>query len=281
MTQPAKTSRSKSHGRKTISATMQARDLMGETPQLKNAWRVKIITLFPESFPGVLGASLTGKALQEGLWQLDTIDLRPFGEGKHRNVDDTPSGGGAGMVLRADVVGKALDAAQQGTPTDRTKWPVIYLSPRGKPMTQAMMQRFAQAEGMTLLCGRFEGVDERVIEEFGIEEVSLGDFILTGGEIAAQALIDATVRLIPRVLGNQASTEEESFSDGLLEHPQYTRPAVWRGREIPEMLLSGHHANITNWRQEMAEGLTKKRRPDLWRAYCEVHDRDPNEDREL
>jgi len=271
---------SKSHGRKTISATLQPRDLMGQTPQLANAWRVKVVTLFPESFPGVLGASLTGKALQEGLWQLDTIDLRPFGEGKHRNVDDTPAGGGAGMVLRADVVGKALEQAQQGTPTDRTKWPVIYLSPRGKPMTQAMMQRFASAEGMTLLCGRFEGVDERVIEEFAIEEVSLGDFVLTGGEIAAQALIDATVRLIPRVLGNQASTEEESFSDGLLEHPQYTRPAVWKGREIPEMLLSGHHANISDWRRAQAERLTKQRRPDLWRAYCEQRGKDPKEDQE-
>ena len=281
MSKPTKSPLSKSHGRKTISATMTPRDLMGESPQLKNAWRVKIVTLFPEAFPGVLGSSLTGKALQEGLWQLDTIDLRPYGEGKHRNVDDTPSGGGAGMVLRADVVGKALEAAQQGTPSDRTKWPVIYLSPRGKPMTQAMMQRFAKGEGMTLLCGRFEGVDERVIEEYDIEEVSLGDFVLTGGEIAAQALIDATVRLIPRVLGNQESTEDESFSDGLLEHPQYTRPAVWKGRTIPEMLLSGHHANISNWRQVMAERLTKKRRPDLWRAYCEEHGRDPNEDREL
>ena len=270
----------KSHGRKTISATHTPRDLMGETPRLKGAWTAKIITLFPETFPGVLGASLTGKALQEGLWQLETINLRPFGEGKHKNVDDTPAGGGAGMVLRADVVGRALEQAQQGTPDDRAKWPIIYLSPRGKPMTQAMVQRFAKADGMTLLCGRFEGVDERVIEEFAIEEVSLGDFVLTGGEIAAQALIDATVRLIPRVLGNQASTIEESFSDGLLEHPQYTRPAVWKGRAIPEMLLSGHHANISDWRRQMAERLTKKRRPDLWRAYCEAHDRNPNEDQE-
>ena len=281
MSKTPKSPLTRSHGRKTITATLQPRDLMGEAPQLANAWRVKVVTLFPEAFPGVLGASLTGKALQEGLWQLETVDLRPFGEGRHKNVDDTPSGGGAGMVLRADVVGKALEKAQQGTPTDRAKWPVIYLSPRGKPLTQAMAQRFAKADGMTLLCGRFEGVDERVIEEFAIEEVSLGDFVLTGGEIAAQALIDATVRLIPRVLGNQASTEEESFSDGLLEHPQYTRPAVWKGRAIPEILLSGHHAKISDWRQEMAERLTKKRRPDLWRAYCEKHNRDPEEDQEL
>ena len=271
----------KSHGRKSISANMQPSDLMGETPRLKHAWQVKIITLFPGAFPGVLGESLTGRALQEGLWQLHTLDLRTFGEGRHKNVDDTPAGGGAGMVLRADVVGKALEKAQAATPTDKAKWPVVYLSPRGKPMTQQMVQRFAAAEGMTLLCGRFEGVDERVIEEFAIEEVSLGDFVLTGGEIAAQALIDAAVRLIPRVLGNQASTEEESFSDGLLEHPQYTRPAVWKGREIPEMLLSGHHANISDWRRDMAERLTKKRRPDLWRAYLEKHGRDPNEDQEL
>ena len=270
----------KSHGRKTISATLKPRDLMGETPRLKGAWMAKIVTLFPGAFPGVLGESLTGKALNEGLWQLETIDLRPFGEGKHKNVDDTPSGGGAGMVLKADVVGKALYHAQQGTPTDRDKWPVVYLSPRGKPMTQAMAQRFAKADGITLLCGRFEGVDERVIEEFAIEEVSLGDFVLTGGEIAAQALIDATVRLIPRVLGNHESTEEESFSDGLLEHPQYTRPTVWAGREIPEILLSGHHGKIADWRKAMAEKLTKERRPDLWRAYCDKHNRDPIEDQE-
>ncbi len=281
MSKPSKSEPAKSFGRKSITATLKPRDLMAEIPHLKGAWVAKVITLFPEVFPGVLGASLTGKALKEGLWQLQTIDLRPFGEGRHRNVDDTPAGGGAGMVLRADVVDKALQKAQQGTPTDRTKWPVIYLSPRGRPLTQAMAQRFAQADGITLLCGRFEGIDERIIEEYAIEEVSLGDFVLTGGEIAAQALIDATVRLIPRVLGNQASTEEESFSDGLLEHPQYTKPSVWKGRAIPEILLSGHHAKISDWRKAMAERLTKERRPDLWRAYCAKHDRDPEEDQEL
>jgi tRNA (guanine37-N1)-methyltransferase len=174
-----------------------------------------------------------------------------------------------------------LTKAADGTARDRARWPVIYLSPRGKPFTQAMAHRFAAADGITLLCGRFEGVDERVLEHFDIEEVSLGDFVLTGGEIAAQALIDATVRLIPRVLGNQASTEEESFSDFLLEHPQYTKPAVWEGREIPEVLLSGHHGKIADWRRAMAERLTKERRPDLWRAYCAKHDRDPDEDQEL
>lgn len=273
--------KTKSHGRLSISATLKPRELMTDRPDLQNVWKAKIITLFPDAFPGILGESLTGKALQEGLWQLETLDLRMFGEGKHKNVDDTPAGGGAGMVLRADVVGQALTQAARGTPNDPAKWPVVYMSPRGKPLTQAMAQSFAQADGMTILCGRFEGVDERVIEHFNIQEVSIGDFILTGGEIAAQALIDSTVRLIPQVLGNQASTEEESFSDFLLEHPQYTKPAVWEGREIPEILLSGHHGKIANWRRVMAERLTKERRPDLWRAYCSKYNRDPGEDQEL
>ncbi|MGB0959652.1 MAG: tRNA (guanosine(37)-N1)-methyltransferase TrmD [Halocynthiibacter sp.] len=274
-------SNEKSHGRLSISESLKPRALIEDRPDLHGVWKAKIVTLFPETFPGILGASLTGKALKDGLWQMETIDLRPFGKGKHKNVDDTPYGGGAGLVLRPDVVGEALMKARRGTPMDRKAWPVIYMSPRGKPMTQEMAERFSKADGMTILCGRFEGVDERVIEEFDIEEVSMGDFILTGGEIAAQALIDATVRLIPRVLGNQASTEDESFSDGLLEHPQYTKPATWADREIPEILLSGHHAKIDDWRQAMAERLTKERRPDLWRAYCEDHDRDPEEDREL
>jgi tRNA (guanine37-N1)-methyltransferase len=254
---------------------------MDGPPRVKGAWTAKVITLFPDAFPGTLGLSLTGKALDMGLWSLLPIDLRPFGEGRHRNVDDNPAGGGAGMVLRADIVGKALAEAAIGTPPDRARWPVIYLSPRGRRFDQAMARRFAQGDGLTLLCGRFEGVDERVLEQFGVEEVSLGDFVLTGGEIAAQALIDATVRLIPRVLGNHQSAEEESFSDGLLEFPQYTRPTLWEGRAIPEILLSGHHANIADWRRGMAERLTKERRPDLWRAYCAAHGRDPDEDQEL
>jgi tRNA (guanine37-N1)-methyltransferase len=268
----------KSHGRLSISASAQPRELMTDTPRPHAAWRAKVITLFPEAFPGVLGHSLTGTALQAGLWALDTIDLRTFGLTKHRNVDDTPAGGGAGLVLRADVVGPAIEHAQAGTGPD---WPILYLSPRGKPMDQAMMQRLSEGPGVTLLCGRFEGVDERIIEHYGITEVSLGDFVMTGGEIAAQALIDATVRLIPRVLGNQASTEEESFSDGLLEHPQYTKPAVWQGHEIPDVLLSGHHGRIADWRRDMAERLTRQRRPDLWRAYRDRHGADPGEDQEL
>ena len=253
----------KSHGRLRVSVSAQPRDLMA--PQrVAGAWAARIITLFPEAFPGTLGLSLTGKALDQGLWSLETIDLRPLGIGKHRNVDDTPAGGGAGMVLRADVVAAALDQAAIGTPPDRAAWPVAYLSPRGKPFDQAMARRWAAAEGITLLCGRFEGVDQRVLDHYAIEEVSLGDFVLTGGEIAAQAMIDATVRLLPGVLGNASSTEEESHSHGLLEHPQYTRPAIWEGREIPAVLTSGNHAAVETWRRAEAERLTRERRPDLW-----------------
>ncbi|AXQ92461.1 tRNA (guanosine(37)-N1)-methyltransferase TrmD [Cereibacter azotoformans] len=270
----------RSHGRLAIRPSLQPREL-GGPPTLKGAWQARVVTLFPEAFPGTLGLSLTGKALDMGLWALETIDLRSFGEGKHRNVDDNPAGGGAGMVLRADIVARALDAAAVGTPPERPRWPVVYLSPRGRPFSQAMARDWAQAEGLTLLCGRFEGVDQRVLDAYAVEEVSLGDFVLTGGEIAAQALIDATVRLIPRVLGNHVSTEEESFSEGLLEFPQYTRPTVWQDRAIPEILLSGHHANISRWRRAEAERLTKERRPDLWRAYLAAQGRDPDEDREL
>lgn len=268
----------KSHGRISVQASAVPRDLIGDL-RVAGAWRAKVITLFPEAFPGVLGLSLTGKALDLGLWALEAIDLRRFGMGRHKNVDDTPAGGGAGMVLRADVVGEALAVAAVGTPS-RDQWPVIYLSPRGKPFDQAMARRFAAGQGITMLCGRFEGVDERVLHHYGVEEVSLGDFVLTGGEIAATALLDATVRLIPRVLGNQTSTEEESFSDGLLEFPQFTKPAVWNGLAIPEILQSGHHGKIADWRRAMAERLTKERRPDLWRAYCAAHGRDPVEDQE-
>ena len=265
----------RSHGRMSISANLKPRDLMAETPRLKGAWCAKVLTLFPEAFPGVLGASLTGKALQHGLWALEPIDLRIFGAGKHRNVDDTPAGGGAGLVMRPDVLGRALDMAMAGTPDDPARWPRVYLSPRGKPLTQADAARFANAEGMTLLCGRFEGVDQRVIDHYALEEVSIGDFVLTGGEIAAQALIDATVRLIPGVLGNAASTEEESFSSGLLEHPQYTKPAEWRGLEIPDVLLSGHHGEIEKWRRAEGEKLTRERRPDLWQNYLQNNGKAP------
>jgi tRNA (guanine37-N1)-methyltransferase len=249
---------------------------MGEE-DLAEAWAAQVITLVPGAWPGVLGESLTGRALQEGLWSLRVIDLRQHGEGRHRNVDDTPAGGGAGMVLRADVCARALEdalaRARPGTPR-------LLMSPRGRRLDQPMARDLAAGPGAILLCGRFEGVDERVIEGFGLEEVSLGDFVLTGGDIAAQALIDAAVRLMPRVLGNQRSAEEESFSSGLLEFPQYTKPALWEGRAVPEVLLSGNHAAIDSWRRAEAERLTKERRPDLWRAYCESRGR-PKEDREL
>ncbi|MGB4825928.1 MAG: tRNA (guanosine(37)-N1)-methyltransferase TrmD [Paracoccaceae bacterium] len=257
----------KSHGRLTIRASTQPRDLMAEERPVRGAFEARVITLFPEAFPGTLGLSLTGKALDMGLWRLLPIALRPFGEGRHRNVDDTPAGGGAGMVLRADVVDRALSAAMEGAPDDRGRWPVVYLSPRGAPFDQAMARRFAGCDGITLLCGRFEGVDQRVLDARGVEEVSLGDFVLTGGEIAAQALLDAVVRLLPGVLGNAASADEESFSDGLLEHPQFTRPQIWEGREIPAVLTGGNHAEVARWRHAEAEKLTAARRPDLWAAH--------------
>ena len=263
-------------GRKSIRPTLVPRDLMADE-ELAGVWTAQVITLLPQAFPGVLGESLTGRALQEGIWALRTIDLREFGEGRHRNVDDTPAGGGAGMVLRADIGAKAMEEAVSRA---RGDVPRLLLSPRGRRFDQAMARDLAGRNGVILFCGRFEGVDERLIEQYGFQEVSLGDFVLTGGEIAAQALIDATVRLMPRVLGNQHSAEEESFSSSLLEYPQYTKPAVWEGRAIPEVLLSGHHARITAWRQAEAERLTKERRPDLWRAHLATLGR-PEEDREL
>lgn len=269
--------RPKSHGRLSITASLRPRELMAE-PQVRGVWTASIVTLFPEAFPGILGLSLTGKALAQGLWNLRTVPLRDFGVGKHRNVDDTPAGGGAGMVIRADVLDAALREARQGPPR-----PVLYMSPRGRPLTQARARALAEGPGVTLICGRFEGVDQRVLDAHAIEEVSIGDYVLTGGEIAAQVLIDATVRLIPRVLGNQDSLAEESFSvgnRGLLEAPQFTKPAQWEGREIPEVLLSGNHAAIAAWRASEAERLTKERRPDLWRAWAE-RSVDPAKDRQL
>ena len=255
-------------GRLAVTPSLAPRDLARPRPPAM-AWQARIITLFPEAFPGILGLSLTGRALKEGRWGLETFDLRPFGIGKHRNVDDTPAGGGAGMVLRADVLDRAIDTAQRGAPADRADWPLVYLSPRGRPFTQTMARDWSRAKGVTMLCGRFEGVDQRVLDHHRVEEVSLGDFVLTGGELAAQAMIDATVRLLPDVLGNAASTEEESFSAGLLEHPHYTKPAEWNGLGIPPVLLSGNHAEIDRWRQEQAETITRARRPDLWAAWTD------------
>ncbi len=258
----------RSHGRKSIAATLQPRELITPTPDLVAAWKAQAITLFPEAFPGPLGLSLTGKALQDGLWQMDAVFLREFGEGRHRNVDDTPAGGGAGMVLRADVMGRALDHARRTMPAAA---PILYLSPRGRRINQSLARDLAAGPGVTLICGRFEGLDQRVIDHYGITEVSLGDFVLTGGEIAAHALLDATVRLLPGVLGNAASIEEESFATGLLEHPQYTKPAEWNGHAIPPVLLSGNHGEIDRWRRAQSEALTRDRRPDLWAAHSEAN----------
>ena len=246
-----------------------------------SAFRVRVLTIMPDVFPGPLAASLTGKALNDRLWTLEVLDIRGFARNKHRTVDDTPAGGGPGLVMKPDVVAAAIDAAQADAPGDRGRWPVIYLSPRGRPLTQRRVRELAGGEGLTLLCGRFEGVDQRVLEAREVEEVSIGDFVLTGGEIPAMALIDAVIRLRPGVLGNEASTEEESFTRGLLEHPHYTRPQVWEGREIPEILLSGHHARIAEWRLSRAERLTRERRPDLWRAYASEDEGAADGDQEL
>ena len=227
-------------------------------------WRATVLTLFPEMFPGPLGVSLTGKALTDGLWALDVRDIRDHGIGRHRTVDDTPAGGGPGMVMRADVAAAAIDAAQAAGDPAR---PLIYLSPRGKPLTQNRVRAFVSGPGALFFCGRFEGLDERVLSSRGMEEISLGDFVLAGGEIAAMAVIEACVRLIPGVMGKDASGEEESFEQGLLEYPHYTRPQNFEGTEIPPVLTSGNHAQIARWRRSEAENLTKQRRPDLWSLY--------------
>ncbi len=248
----------RSHGRLTARPSRMPRELGAD--EVRGGFGVVVVTLFPEAFPGTLGLSLIGKALDAGLWRLDTVDLRRHGIGRHRAVDDTPAGGGAGMVLRPDVVAAAMAEALALAPPGA---PRVCLSPRGRRFTQGTARAWAAGPGVTLLCGRFEGIDQRAIDVLDLEEVSLGDFVMTGGEIAAQAMLDATLRLRPGVLGNAASVEEESFAAGGLEHPHYTRPAVWEGRDIPPVLLSGHHAEIAAWRRAEAERLTRERRPDL------------------
>ena len=220
-------------------------------------WRASVLTIFPEMFPGPLGLSLAGKALASGAWSLDVVDIRSFAADKHRTVDDTPAGGGPGMVMKADVLGRAVDA----TATDER--PRLLLSPRGAPLTQPRVEALAGGSGVVLVCGRFEGVDERIVAARGLEEISVGDYVLSGGEIAAMAVCDACVRLLPGVMGAQASGDEESFAAGLLEYPHYTRPREWEGLEIPGVLLSGDHAKITAWREAQALKLTRERRPDL------------------
>jgi tRNA (guanine37-N1)-methyltransferase len=224
-------------------------------------WRASVLTIFPEMFPGPLGISLAGKALGAKLWLLETIDIRDHAADKHRTVDDTPAGGGPGMVMKADVLARAIDAVGSD------ERPRLLMSPRGTPLTQARVKELAAGPGAVIVCGRFEGVDERLIAARALEEISLGDFVLSGGEPAALALLDACVRLIPGVMGKEASSVEESFSAGLLEYPQYTKPPVWEGQAIPEVLLSGDHAKVANWRREAAERLTRERRSDLWAAH--------------
>jgi tRNA (guanine37-N1)-methyltransferase len=224
-----------------------------------NPWRASVLTLFPEMFPGPLGHSLAGRALAAGRWSLDAVNIRDFAAGRHRSVDDTPFGGGAGMVLRADVLDAAIDAVAD----DR---PLLCLSPRGQPLMQDAVRALAEGPGAVLIAGRYEGIDERVIEARGLREVSIGDYVLSGGELAAMVLLDAVVRLLPGVMGAAESATEESFSGRLLEYPHYTRPADWQGRGVPPVLLSGHHAAVAAWRREQAERLTRNRRPDLWAA---------------
>jgi tRNA (guanine37-N1)-methyltransferase len=223
-------------------------------------WRATVLTIFPEMFPGPLGASLAGKALSAGIWSLDTIDIRAHATDRHRSVDDTPAGGGPGMVMKADVLARAIDTVADARPR-------LLMSARGVPLTQARVEQLAAGPGALIMCGRFEGVDERVIEARGLEEISVGDYVLSGGEIAAMALIDACVRTLPGVMGKEASAIEESFAAGLLEYPQYTRPAVWEGRAIPDVLVSGDHGKVAAFRRAEAERLTRARRPDLWANY--------------
>ncbi len=222
--------------------------------------KAKVFTILPEVFPGFLGVSLTGKALSEGKWSLDIVNIRDYAFDKYGSVDDTPSGGGAGMVMRADVLGEAL---AQNYKTGK----LINMSPRGVPLTQELVHQLAKEDELNIICSRFEGIDERVLEEYGAIDVSIGDYILTGGEQAAMIMLDAIIRLLPDVLGNSASIQDESFEGGLLEYPQYTRPQEWKGRTIPEVLTSGHHQKINDWRKAQSEFITESRRPDLWKKY--------------
>ncbi|HIM42065.1 MAG TPA: tRNA (guanosine(37)-N1)-methyltransferase TrmD [Rhodospirillales bacterium] len=231
---------------------------------MDSPWKAKVLTLFPEMFPGPLGLSLAGQGLEAGSWALEAVDIRDFAADKHRTVDDPPFGGGPGMVIRPDVVSEAIDAAAGADPS----LALIYLTPRGRPLTQARVGELARGPGIVLLCGRYEGLDERVLDAHGLDEISLGDFVLSGGEAAAIAVIDACVRLLPGVVGAPESLIDESFENGLLEYPQYTRPREWRGRTVPEVLVSGDHEKIKAWRRHQAEAITRERRPDLWARYA-------------
>ena len=232
-------------------------------------WSVNIITLFPDMFPGTLGHSLAGRALQEKVWEYNTVQPRDFAVGVHKSVDDTAFGGGAGMILRADI----MDAALTSIP-DIQHMPIVYLSPRGKPLNQEMVKKFTKIPKITLICGRYEGIDERLLQHWRVEEVSIGDYILSGGELAAQVFLDACVRLLPGVMGGADSHLEETFEEDLLEYPQYTRPQVWKDMAVPDVLVSGHHEKIRQWRRSQSEELTKQRRPDLWSLYVKDHKKD-------
>ncbi len=224
-------------------------------------WKASVLTLFPDAFPGVLGVSVIGSALKDAKWALESIDIRKFSYNKHRSVDASPAGGGSGMVIKADVAGRAIDSVNDD------ERPLIYLSPRGQPLTQAKVRKLAAGSGVILFCGRFEGLDQRVIEARNMQEISVGDYVLAGGEVAAQMLIEACVRLLPDVLGDENSADDESFENWLLEYPQYAKPREWEGREIPQVLLSGNHKQIAQWRLGQSEEITKQRRPDLWQKY--------------
>ncbi|WP_298913559.1 tRNA (guanosine(37)-N1)-methyltransferase TrmD [uncultured Algimonas sp.] len=233
------------------------------TDAAKITWRATVLSLYPDAFPGVLGTSVIGTAEQNGLWQLETVDIRDFAVNRHRTVDGPPAGGGAGLVLKPDISAKAIDSVVRD---DR---PLLYMTPRGRPLTQDRVRQLASGPGLVCFCGRFEGLDQRVIESRGMEEVSIGDFVLAGGEVAAQAMIEACVRLLPGVLGNSESALDESFEDGLLEYPLYTRPREFEGRAIPAVLTSGDHGAVDRWRRTQMEEITKARRPDLWDAHLE------------
>ena len=244
-----------------ISSSSKGREVqvVNDTPATSSPWHAQVLTLFPEMFPGPLSTSVVGAALDVGQWRLSTVDIRAYGIGRHRAVDDTPAGGGPGMVMRCDVVAAALDHAAGLA----SELPVLCLSPRGEPLSQSLIRELAAGPGVALLAGRFEGIDERVIAARGLREISIGDYVLSGGELAAMVIIDASVRLLPGVVGSEASLEQESFEAGILEYPQYTRPREWKGHEIPAVLLSGDHGRIARWRREQAEELTRQRRPDL------------------
>ena len=235
-------------------------------------WKASVLTLFPAMFPGPLGQSLAGKALEKGLWSLDVVDIRDHATDKHRTVDDTPFGGGPGMVMRPDVVANAISAGLSGLSSDQVK--KIYFSPRGRPMDQALVRELAATPAVLMVCGRYEGLDQRVIDDAELIEVSMGDFVLSGGELPALMLMDAVVRLLPGVMGNSAAHENDSFENGLLEHPLYTQPRHWNGYDVPEILTSGDHGRIAEWRQAQAEAITKDRRPDLWSRYQHNEDDD-------